>query len=215
MITDNIPAEILANYEVYEWRHGSTILRHEFSSEYNDVIEMLSQFKLLKSQIIEKGGRKSNISGSLDQFLYQRGWTEKEFKTQILVDDVAYNTPTHKVDCYKNRIALDIEWNNKTEFFDRDLNNFRLLHERNAISVGIIITRASELQELFNALGKGSSYGASTTHMNKLVPRIDGGSGGGAPIIIFGIKKGLYYNDDSTADEPLEKVVPVSSTSMI
>ena len=43
-------------------------------------------------------------------------------------------SPTHKVDCYKNRIALEIEWNNKDPFFDRDLNNFRLLFDLRAIS---------------------------------------------------------------------------------
>ena len=26
-------------------------------------------------------------------------------------------------------IALELEWNNKTEFYDRDLNNFRLLFD--------------------------------------------------------------------------------------
>jgi hypothetical protein len=33
--------------------------------------------------------------------------------------------PTHKIDNFKNRIGLEVEWNNKTEFYDRDLNNFR------------------------------------------------------------------------------------------
>jgi len=46
-----------------------------------------------------------------------------------------------------------------------------------AISVGVIITRCDELQDIFNKLGRGSSYGASTTHMGKLLPRIEGGSG--------------------------------------
>lgn len=32
-----------------------------------------------------------------------------------------------KVDCYKNRVALEVEWNNKPPFFDRDLNIFRLI----------------------------------------------------------------------------------------
>jgi len=82
-------------------------------------------------------------------------------------------TPTHKVDCFKNRVALEIEWNNKDPFYDRDLNNFRLLFDLRAISVGVIITRCSELQTIFNRLGKGSSYGNSTTHLAKLLPRIE------------------------------------------
>ena len=113
----------------------------------------------------------------------------------FILDNVEHDTPTHKIDCYKNRIALDIEWNNKDPFYDRDLNNYRLLHDRDAISVAIIVTRCCELQEIFKRLGKGDSYGASTTHMSKLLPRIEGGSGGGCPILVFGITERLYVED--------------------
>ncbi|MDH5682142.1 MAG: restriction endonuclease, partial [Spirochaetota bacterium] len=102
----------------------------------------------------------------------------------------------HKIDCFKNRVALEIEWNNKDPFYDRDLNNFRLLFDLRAISVGVIITRCDELQEIFADIGRGSSYGASTTHLSKLLPRIEGGGGGGCPILVFGIKKSLYVEDE-------------------
>lgn len=141
------------------------------------------------------GGRKSQVSEHIDRFLYDRGWQEKQFVTQYKVDTVTRDAPTHKVDCFKNHIALEIEWNNKDPFFDRDLNNFRLLFDLRAISVGVIITRTDALQEIFNGLGRGSSYGASTTHMAKLLPRIEGGSGGGCPILVFGIQRELYVED--------------------
>jgi hypothetical protein len=105
------------------------------------------------------------------------------------------DSPTHKIDCYKNRIALELEWNNKDPFFDRDLNNFRLLFDLRAISVGIIFTRCDELQDIFNTLGRGKSYGNSTTHMSKLLPRIEGGGGSGCPILVIGMKKKLYTED--------------------
>ncbi len=104
-------------------------------------------------------------------------------------------SPTHKVDCYKNRVALEIEWNNKDPFFDRDLNNFRLLFDLRAISIGVIVTRCDDLQLIFNDLGRGASYGASTTHISKLLPRIEGGSGGGCPILVFGITRKLWRDD--------------------
>lgn len=118
----------------------------------------------------------------------------KNFDTKLVIDAIEHDTPTHKIDCYKNRIALDIEWNNKDPFYDRDLNNYRLLHDRGAISAAVIVTRCDELQDIFTNLGKGASYGASTTHMSKLLPRIEGGSGGGCPILVFGITKKLYDN---------------------
>ncbi|MDV8122745.1 BglII/BstYI family type II restriction endonuclease, partial [Pseudomonas aeruginosa] len=91
--------------------------------------------------------------------------------------------------------GFNLSMENKDPFYDRDLNNFRLLFERDAISVGVIITRSTELQEIFNDLGKGQSYGSSTTHWQKLMPRIHGGGSGGCPVIAFGITKGLYIED--------------------
>ena len=92
-------------------------------------------------------------------------------------------------------MALEIEWNNKDPFFDRDLNNFRLLFDLRVISVGIIITRCDELQNIFDQLGRGKSYGASTTHMSKLLPKIEGGGGAGCPLLVFGISKKLDLED--------------------
>jgi hypothetical protein len=112
-----------------------------------------------------------------------------------VVDGAERESPTHSVDCFKGRVALEVEWNNKDPFFDRDLNNFRLLFDLQVIDVGVIITRCSELQNIFNALGRGLSFGNSTTHMSKLLPRLRGGSGGGCPIVAFGISERLYVED--------------------
>lgn len=190
-----LPLFIRENFEVYEWKHACAILRHDFPSEWNDLCELLGAFRLSKSWISGGGGRKSRVSEHIDTFLYARGWLEKKFDTQIVVDGIAKQSPTHKVDCFKNRVAVEIEWNNKDPFFDRDLNNFRLLFDLRALSVGVIITRSDEWQPIFDQLGRGSSYGSSTTHMSKLLPRINGGSGGGCPILVFGIKKELYKEE--------------------
>ncbi len=195
MSIELLPKFIRENYEVHEWKHACAILKEDFPNEWNDIISVLTDFRLNKSWIVKPGGRKSKVSGYIDEFLYDRGWIEKEFTTQVVVDDHTMDTPTHKIDCFKNRVALEIEWNNKDPFYDRDLNNFRLLFDLRAISVGIIITRCDELQDIFNDIKRGKSYGASTTHMSKLLPRIEGGSGAGCPIVIFGISKSLYVED--------------------
>ncbi|MEI2440531.1 BglII/BstYI family type II restriction endonuclease [Priestia megaterium] len=195
MSIDLLPPHIRDKYEVHEWRHACAILKEDFPTEWNDIISVLTNFTLNKSDIVTAGGRKSPISTKIDNFLYDLEWEEKSFDTKVMIDGVTHETPTHKIDCLKNRIALEIEWNNKDPFFDRDLNNFRLLFDLGAISVGVIITRCTELQMLFNVLGKGSSYGTSTTHMSKLIPRIEGGGGGGCPILVFGISDRLYLDD--------------------
>ncbi|UZO80652.1 hypothetical protein NBT05_17205 [Aquimarina sp. ERC-38] len=192
MALDNLPIDITKKYEVHEFKHAIAILQQDFEEEYVDVIDVLRSFTLKKTAILTPGGRKSPIADAFDSFLYTRGWEEHDFKTKITVDEEDKHTPTHKIDCYKNRVALDVEWNNKDPFYDRDLNNFRLLYDRDAISLAIIITRCTDLQKIFKSLDKGKSYGSSTTHMAKLLPRIIGGGAGGCPILVFGISQNLY-----------------------
>jgi hypothetical protein len=190
-----VPAELRRLYHVREWRNATGVLATACPDEWNEIIEVLSNFRLLRSEIEAAGGRKSPIASQIDAAFYARGWEEKQFQTSIKIDGQEFESPTHKVDCFKRRVALELEWNNKDPFFDRDLNNFRLLFDLRAIDVGVIVTRASELQTIFKSLGKGSSYGSSTTHHEKLWPRIDGGGGGGCPVLTFAIRPELYVDD--------------------
>jgi hypothetical protein len=190
-----LPQFIHDNYEVREWKHACAILTQDFAEEWRDICEVLTAFRLRKSWITVGGGRKSKVSEAMDTALYARGWEERKFDTEIVIDKTSIESPTHSVDCFKNRVALEIEWNNKDPFYDRDLNNFRLLFELRAVSAGVIITRCDELQEIFDGLNRGKSYGSSTTHMQRLLPRIQGGGGGGCPLLVFGISKKLYLED--------------------
>lgn len=189
---DLLPRAIRDNYECHEWKHACAILKEDFPEEWRDVIEVLTSFRLKKIWIEVGGGRKSRVASFFDGELYKRGWIEKQFETKISVDAAVMESPTHKVDCFKNRVALEVEWNNKDPFYDRDLNNFRLLFDLRAVSMGIIITRTDELQKIFVEIGRGASFGQSTTHMSKLLPRVLGGGGGGCPLLVFGIKSKLY-----------------------
>jgi hypothetical protein len=180
MSIDQIPPELRQLYEVYEWKHACAILATDFPAEWADILDVLSRFRLRRSWLEVGGGRKSKVSEWIDSELYQRGWEEKQFSTQVVVDEVVLDSPTH----------------NKDPFFDRDLNNFRLLFDLRAISVGVIVTRSDEIQSTVAALGRGASFGASTTHMGRLLPRIRGGSGGGCPLLVFGITNQLYLPEE-------------------
>ena len=195
MSLSQVPQFLRDNYEVGEWRHAVAILSADFPEEWSDIVAVLSDFRLYRSEILKPGGRKSGVSTRIDAALADRGWAEQCFETKIVVDDAVLESPTHKVDCFKNGVGLEIEWNNKDPFYDRDLNNFRLLFDLRTIHVGVIVTRSDELQTIFDSLGRGDSYGASTTHMSKLLPRLEGGSGGGCPILVLGITRNLYVED--------------------
>jgi hypothetical protein len=196
-------------YEVHEWRNACAVLSVAHPQEWTDIIAVLREFRLLRRDIGEsgtKGGGKSKVALRVDRLFRAREWGPRQFHTAIHVDDVIKESPTHEVDCYKNSVALELEWNNKTEFYDRDLNNFRLLFELRAIEVGVILTRCDELQRVFDELGRGGSYGSTSTILSKLRRKLDGGAGGGCPVLAIGMKRSLYVDD--LADPTLSERFP-------
>jgi len=186
------PQSVTDKFEIAERHHAASILSSDFKAEWDDLIGMLGGFSLRRSQIMTPGGGKSPISQDIDKYFYERGWAEHKFKIEVAADGITTLAPTHQVDYFRNRIAIETEWNNKDPFYDRDLTTFRLLFELNVLSVGIIITRSRELQKIFNDLGKGASYGQSTTHMGKLIPKLENRSSGGCPVLAFGISANAY-----------------------
>jgi hypothetical protein len=192
MSLSSITSKITDKFEISEHHHAASVLRVDFPNEWEDLLLMLSQFTLRKSHIQKAGGAKSDISGDIDTFFYSRNWKEHKFQINVEADGVTTLAPTHKVDYFRNRVAIETEWNNKDPFYDRDLTTFRLLFELNVLSVGVIITRSSELQDIFDELGRGKSFGNSTTHMGKLIPKLENRASGGCPVLAFGIKKKAY-----------------------
>ena len=89
-------------------------------------------------------------------------------------------------------IAVEMEWNNKDPFYDRDLINFQALHQEGAIAIGVIVTRGPALQALIaptiRSKDGGFKYGQSTTHWDKLIPRVKLGGGGECPLLLVGIE---------------------------
>lgn len=70
------------------------------------------------------------------------------------------------------------------------------LHREGALAIGVIVTRGPELQRHLGSVVKtgektaSMKYGTSTTHWDKLVPRINLGGGGECPLLIIGIEPG-------------------------
>lgn len=199
--TDSALEELRLRWDVFDWRNGLAILRHVHSAEWRDIVEVLDGFRLRRSDLSRKGkGNKSEMAGLLDGGLYARGWRERQFATGVIIDGQTRETPTHKVDCFRGKIALEVEWNNKDPFFDRDLNNFRLLFDLGAIDVGVIVTRSTALQVWLHANYRlfdkqSGTYGSSTTHADKLYPRILGGGAGGCPVVVFALGTDAYVDD--------------------
>jgi len=195
MALDVIPAATRERYHIEERRHACAVLSVDFAGELKNIVDCLDQFELLRSEIVVGGGGKTRIARRFDDFLTLCEWKERSIKVSRTIGERTVEAETHKVDFCKGRVAVEVEWNNKDPFFSRDLNAFRLLHELDVISVGVIITRTDELQLIFNALGVGTKYGASTTHWSKLIPRVDAAGAGSCPLLLVGITPKCYRKD--------------------
>jgi hypothetical protein len=73
MAISSLPVFIRENYEVHEWKHATAILEHDFPAEWQDIIGVLTDFRLRKSYIAAGGGNKSDVSGVLDKAFLLRG----------------------------------------------------------------------------------------------------------------------------------------------
>jgi len=195
----HIPRDIQELYEIYDYRHAAAILKSDFPNEFNEICDVLREFRFSKENVTKPGGNESDIPKEFSNLLRPKEWEEKKLTASLVVDKIeVVSSDTHKIDYIKNGVAFDLEWNSKDQTFDRDLYAFRTFFEYKKISVGILVTRSNDLDDYFESLGKYTDvhgkerkykdkYGASTTHWKKLIPRLESGRSGGCPVLAFGI----------------------------
>lgn len=195
---DYIPEDIRKLYEIHDHHHAAAILAKEFSEEFQNICEALRTFRITDSDIKASGRNESAIPKKISSILRPLGWKEEKLTAKLTVEARTVSQDTHFVDYLKGRVAFDVEWNSKDQTFDRDLYAFRSFFEFGKISVGVLLTRSDELEPYFAKLGTWvdkhgverpvkAKYGASTTHMGKLLPRLKAGRHGGCPVLALGI----------------------------
>lgn len=194
---DHVPNILHDLYEIHDYHHAAAILASEFVSEFAEICNALVKFRFSQDDITVSGGNESRIPKRFSALLRPQGWSESMLTARLLVDSQEINHDTHRVDYIKGRVAFDLEWNSKDQTFDRDLYAFRAFFDFNRISAAVLVTRSITLNPLFKELGIQNKYGASTTHMGKLLPRLNSGRNGGCPVLVFGITpKLLEQNHD-------------------
>jgi len=160
------------------WRNG------EISFQPSDCSRSESQIpKKYNDILIPRGWQEIKFSGDLHVKVFHRSGSliEERIVTKYI--------DGHNIDYVKGKIAFDLEWNSKDQTFDRDILAMRTFFECGLIDAGVIVTRAENLNDVFRELNVISKYGASTTWMGKLLPRLDSRRQGGCPVLAIGIKK--------------------------
>lgn len=225
------PVRLLERYEFAEVRNAAATLAGVSPEEFRHITTVLDQFSLTLQSLTDPGGNKGEIARRLDTAFRELGWREARHRTEARLTfrlepwagagekhaverTFTYESVGHKVDNVHGRVALDVEWNAKDGNLDRDLANFRALHEAALIDVGVVITRhhertkyaANRLAELAGRVrytNKGRRIvllgTTTTTNLEKLLPRLERGDGGGCPVLAIAITDRCYV---PRADEP-------------
>lgn len=216
IVADVVPPRLLAKYEFHNFGHAIEILTQACKNEWNDLLECLKKLTIPRREILEAGGNESQIPKRFDDLLYPKGWREVRITGDLLIKlfprksalrrGAFADTPNdeklikgyidgHNIDFTKGKVAFDLEWNSKDQTFDRDLLAMRTYFDCGLIDVGVIVTRAEELNDIFRECGVMAKYGASTTWMGKLTYRLKARRNGGCPILAIGIRKPCITGD--------------------
>ncbi len=212
----NVPDTVAEKFEFYNFGHAAEILTQSCQEEWSDLIKCFEKLTLSIEDIQTAGGNESPIPKKFDDLLYPMGWREIRITGDLLVklyprknvqrrgkfsdqpsDEITIEgfIDGHNIDFIKNQVAFDLEWNSKDQTFDRDLLAMRTYFNCGLIDVGVIVTRAEELNDIFRKLGLMPKYGASTTWMGKLIYRLRSRRNGGCPILAVGIKKACVQGE--------------------
>lgn len=145
-----------AGFEVEMISHAEAILRHDMGSAAREIELVLGSLRIPDEELVRGGGGEAQVTQRIRKAFADSGWRKHEFTIQRIIDNVEKECITHQIDHVKTfgawTVALEIEWNNKDPFFDRDLENFKRLHADGAISVGCIVTRGKSLHDALEGL---------------------------------------------------------------
>lgn len=139
-------------FQVLTLHHAEAILTHDMADAVTELEKVLLDVEIPVVELIRGGGGEGELTQRMRRALADDyGWKKHNFEIKKIVDGEEKESISHEIDHVKRfptgTFALEIEWNNKDPFFDRDLENFKRLHADGVISIGAIITRGSTLQE--------------------------------------------------------------------
>lgn len=145
-----------AGFQIEFHSHAEAILGVDFPDVAAQLEATLLTSVIPIEEIVGSGGGETKGTQRLRRALHEHGWRKHKFEVTRSIDGVARESISHEVDHIARfsagTIALEIEWNNKDPFFDRDLENYKRLHADGAISLGILITRGTSLQDEMRSL---------------------------------------------------------------
>ena len=140
-----------AGFDVRTVNHAQAVLQADFPGPLDELCGALLAVRIADFELVKGGGGEAGSTQRLRRALTDLGWLKRNIVIRKTVDEIERAAISHEIDHVRRTdngaVALEIEWNNKDPFFDRDLENFQRLHGEGAISVGAIVTRGASLQQ--------------------------------------------------------------------
>lgn len=138
-------------FQVLALHHAEAILKHDMVEAASELEQVLLNVEIPAEELVRGGGGEGELTQRIRKSLAnEHGWKKHNFEIKKIVDGEEKESISHEVDHVKRfkagTCALEIEWNNKDPFFDRDLENLKRLHADGVISIGSIVTRGESLQ---------------------------------------------------------------------
>lgn len=216
-----LPPDVLRRYEFAETRNAARILNATNPAAFRQIVEVLEAFQLTVADLITPGGQESGLAARLNNSFRVHGWREARVDTLIRLSlklspwngegtDALPSTITetlnegYKVDNFRDRTALDVEWNAKDGNLDRDIGAYRALYDAALIDSGILISRTLALRALARKVGLESGMSeqdarrllntTTTTNDQKLRPRLTRGDAGGCPVLAIFIADATFVH---------------------
>lgn len=141
---------VAAEFDVRALHHAEAILTQDMPAALAEIEEVLLTLRIPVAELVAGGGGEAKSTQRLRRAFAGLGWRKQTIQVRKLVNDREVTALSHEIDHFKAfaeyAVALEIEWNNKDPFFDRDLESFKRLHAEGALSVGVIVTRGRTLQ---------------------------------------------------------------------
>lgn len=162
-------------FDVLPLHHANAILVHDMSGVLTDLEAALVDIELPIEELIRGGGGEGQLTQRIRRKLNDvLGWKKHRFEVVKIVDGEPKEAISHEVDHVKTfgdyTCALEIEWNNKDPFFDRDLENYKRLHADGVISIGVIITRGRSFQDSIRDHIEKFAQDNAIDSLDKLLP---------------------------------------------
>ena len=113
-------------FQILTLHHAEAILKHDMGSAVQEIESVLDDISIPVEELVHGGGGEGELTQRMrKKFSDEYGWRKHSFEIKKIIDGVEKESISHEIDHVKKfpngTFVLEIEWNNKDPFFDRDL----------------------------------------------------------------------------------------------